>query len=259
MKQVLFFLLLCFSNALCFSQEVTDISTDRPDQTETATTVPLKSLQIETGLTNEFSIFSRVYSNGTLLRYGLLNNFELRLEPELVCIPHDEYSNPKPKADIGIVPLGIGGKYHLSRESGIFPEFGIIASSAILPLCSPVFQIDFIPLKLNAAFSNTLSETFSLGYNLGIECDGENPRLLFFYTVSLGIALSSKLGSFVETFGLFSEDFVSESKIDAGFTYKIKPLVQLDLSGGLSTFEGIYINRYPRNPFVSIGFSFRTK
>ena len=57
-----------------------DLVTDRPDQTESSITVPFKSLQIETGFIKEKQgENTNLAYNTTLLRYGLLENLELRL------------------------------------------------------------------------------------------------------------------------------------------------------------------------------------
>ena len=61
-----------------------DIITDRPDATESSTTVSLGSLQVETGAFytsfEENNIKQEVFGyNTTLLRYGILKNLEFRL------------------------------------------------------------------------------------------------------------------------------------------------------------------------------------
>ena len=68
------------------AQEATtpDLITDRPDATEAPTVVPTGSLQVETGgfytSFEENDIKQEVFTyNTTLLRYGILDNLELRL------------------------------------------------------------------------------------------------------------------------------------------------------------------------------------
>lgn len=76
---LIFFLINLLFIPEIYSQKLV---TDRPDQTESAVTVPLNSLQIETGFLYEGvketeSVFDN-YSIGALLRYGILDNIELR-------------------------------------------------------------------------------------------------------------------------------------------------------------------------------------
>ena len=64
--------------------DVPDLVTDRPDQTESSLTVPRKTFQIETGFVFEkFNYDQYEFENWgiatTLIRYGLLDNLELRL------------------------------------------------------------------------------------------------------------------------------------------------------------------------------------
>jgi len=66
------------------SWSVPDLITDRPDQTESSSTVPKNSLQIETGViyenfSNDNTEFQNLGLGTTLLRYGVWGNFELRL------------------------------------------------------------------------------------------------------------------------------------------------------------------------------------
>ena len=78
--------LLFFELALLSQSEV-PLITDRPDQTESAVTVPKKSLQIETGAVYEFDRIGSteirsLHFAKTLFRYGVTDCLELRLDTE---------------------------------------------------------------------------------------------------------------------------------------------------------------------------------
>jgi len=84
---ILFTFYISISISTIFSQEKTNpgtLVTDRPDATEAPTLVPKGYLQIETGALyedageNQFKQKTTTF-NTTLLRYGLLDNFELRV------------------------------------------------------------------------------------------------------------------------------------------------------------------------------------
>jgi hypothetical protein len=84
MRVFLIFFLIAFSLIVKAQYETIELITDRPDQTESSAAVPHKSLQIETGFVmenneTEFIEQKSFAYNTTLLRYGLLENFELRL------------------------------------------------------------------------------------------------------------------------------------------------------------------------------------
>jgi len=76
MKKIIF--LLFISNSL-FAQD--DIVTDRPDATESALTIPFKSMQIETGITYSSEQNTENYTLPEyLIRIGISKFLELRLE-----------------------------------------------------------------------------------------------------------------------------------------------------------------------------------
>ena len=90
-KHLTLLLLLCLSFEL-FAQDdnsnsegtIPGMITDRPDATESPKTVPFKMFQIETGglysSNKDQGIKTELLNfNNTLLRYGLLEKFELRL------------------------------------------------------------------------------------------------------------------------------------------------------------------------------------
>ena len=85
MKNIALFSLL-FLSLYCYSQETEPIQTDRPDQTETPAIVPKGMFQVETG----FSFQKNNKNNNTntlpstLWKYGVNENFELRLITEFV-------------------------------------------------------------------------------------------------------------------------------------------------------------------------------
>lgn len=84
MRTKLILVLIIISGYVKAQVIVPDLITDRPDQTESSAIVPLKSLQIETGFVMEKDetdlIKQKSFAyNTTLLRFGLLENLELRL------------------------------------------------------------------------------------------------------------------------------------------------------------------------------------
>ncbi len=85
MKTYLFVGFTLIVTLVAMAQEgIPELITDRADQTESSSPVPLKSLQIETGFMlekdhNESRKVKNTTYNTTLLRYGLLSAFELRL------------------------------------------------------------------------------------------------------------------------------------------------------------------------------------
>jgi hypothetical protein len=270
MKQISFVIfLLSFNLGVNFAQEQNSIPsnpapswsgdeliTDRPDQTESSSTVPQKTLQIETGFVLEnFSYDNIEFQNlglgTTLLRYGVWDNFELRLG--------SYYQQSKVKSndlDIdstqsGMGPILAGFKVYVIEEKGIRPEISILADLTL----NKVGKLDYRPtytystIKISA--SHTLSDFFSLGYNLGFASDGENANGLFVYSLVLGMSITDKFGGFAEIYGTSAEGDDPHTRADAGFTYLLRPNLQLDISGGTGL-DG-EVNMY----FVSTGITWR--
>ena len=85
MKTLISFLLLLIS-LVGYTQNIEPIQADRPDQTETPAIVPIGMFQVETGFTfQKNDKKSNLFSLPTTLwKYGVNENFELRLITEFI-------------------------------------------------------------------------------------------------------------------------------------------------------------------------------
>ena len=78
------FLIIPWIFTMAQNDSIAELITDRPDATESSSTVPKNTLQIEMGFirdqmsSSEFEI-NTIGIATTLLRYGVWDNFELRL------------------------------------------------------------------------------------------------------------------------------------------------------------------------------------
>ena len=98
--------------------------TDRPDQTESSSTIPLRHLQIESGF-----IFEKVspeetntYYNATLLRFGLLKGFEIRVGMDYAQNKINDSISDEWITTSGFSPLSVGGKIQVTHEKGWIPR-----------------------------------------------------------------------------------------------------------------------------------------
>lgn len=154
--------------------EVSELITDRPDQTELSSVVPHKSLQIETGfvLENDETDLIKQKSfayNTTLLRYGLLENFELRLGMEYlgeeVFIKNTDTTN----TFSGLSPINTGLKVKIADEDGWKPEIAFLGGLVLPFTANEDFKPEYTAQNIRFSFAHTLSDRFSIGYNLGAE------------------------------------------------------------------------------------------
>jgi hypothetical protein len=261
MKKILLFLsLIIISTHLIFSQnkdkQVPDIITDRPDQTESAAIVPLSMLQVETGFVYEgdetdFVERTNTTFNTTLLRYGLFKNAELRMGMEYLEESMKIKSAGLSSSVIGFGPLYTGIKVKITEEKGAVPEMAILGSLTWPATADENLKPSYVAPAMRLAFAHTLSENLSLGYNLGAEWNGEVPDASYYYSLALGIGLTSKIGAFVESYGFLYEEFKPDHKADAGFTYLLSRNFQIDLSGGIG------LSEISPDYFVGFGLSYR--
>jgi len=233
-----------------------DLITDRPDQTESSTTVPKNTLQIETGIVfenfkNDQMEFENLGLGTTLLRYGVWDNFELRLG--------SYYQQSKAQSDYfdvdstqsGMGPILAGFKVYVVEEKGIRPEIAILADLTLNSVGNLSYRPSYTYSTIKVSAAHTLSNFFSLGYNLGIASDGEAPNSFFVYSLVVGMSLAERLGGFAELYGSSPEGGYPNTRIDGGLTYLIRHNLQVDLSGGMGL--GSDVDFY----FVSCGITWR--
>jgi hypothetical protein len=246
MKYLLFLFFFVFSYAGC-AQNIEPIQADRPDQTETPSLVPKGMFQLEAGFS-----YQRNRANSTSLalpsalwKYGVNENFELRLITELAV--DKDYDNQTS----GINPILIGCKIKIAEEKGIFPKTSLIGHMSIPNAASTPYKAEFYAPEFRFVMQHTLSERFSLSYNLGSEWDGISSEPTFIYTLTTGCAITKKLGSYVELFGFVPQKQTANHSFDGGITYLITNDFMLDLSSGVGLTE------LAPNYYCAFGFSFR--
>lgn len=229
-----------------FAQELV---TDRPDQTESAVTVPLGSLQIETGFLYENSkegnlTFDNYSIAGTLFRYGLFEKIELRIGTTYIINKAGGYS------ETGFGDFLLGTKINFLTEDSAPFDFGLMLHTSV-PVGNKSFNPDKFEPELIAAFSKSLSDLFSFSANAGGFHDSSVDDIIYLYTAALGFGFTDKFGGYIEVFGNFSNALYPIHYYDGGFTFLLNDNVQLDIFAG-SSFTG-NINYW----FIGTGISFR--
>lgn len=222
-----------------------ELITDRPDQTESAFTVPPKKFQLELGAAygeqrddSTETIFQSIPQ--ALLRLGLTRGFEIRLG--IPGLEIEESNSATGSTDTrGLVDATIGFKVVIEEERGWIPQTAFLGT-LIVPSGDNELTRDRADPAFRFVFSNTLSSRLSLGYNLGMvwltasDEQGVTDTLSYFdWTVALGISAGNRVGYFVEVFGLspIEGDRGSITAFDTGVTYLLTPRLQLDASGSI--------------------------
>ena len=152
---------------------------------------------------------------------------------------------------MGLLPLTVGFKAGLLEEKGLIPKTSFIGHITTAGAGSNDFKTSYIAPSFRFTMQHTLSQKISIAYNLGAEWDGETPRPTYIYTLTTGIALSERVGGFVELYGFAPVHDKADHRFDGGLTCLLNNDLMIDLSAGVGL-----TNNAP-DYFVSLGLSCR--
>lgn len=234
--------------------QVEKIDTDRPDQTESAVTVPKKWFQFEAGFGKQVNNANETeFQHPTLLsKYGITKTIELRLITTYTTI--NDYSTPGIKESYaGISPVEVGAKIALWEEKGFLPKTSLIFHFAVPKLASGKFKAGKLAPNFRFSMQHTVSDLVGIGYNLGAGWDGFSNKATWVYTFAPGFNISEKWYGYVEAFGSISKENKPEHNLDAGVACYISRDLKVDLSSGFG------ISKEAPDWYVAIGASFRFK
>tara|TARA_B110000902_G_scaffold83081_1_gene98646 strand:- start:162 stop:875 length:714 start_codon:yes stop_codon:yes gene_type:complete len=213
MKKILLLFLLLASSFI-HSQ----ISTDRPDQTEASTVLPKNILQIESG----FSFDEKKIINN-LFRFGLSKSVEIRLNTNYIFMDSPDGKNIS-SPQFGDIEIGAKIQIYKSIENLTTVAF---LSHLSIPTASDYYTSDGYGTLNRILISHDLSKTLSLGYNLGYnKVYGSSGA--FVYTLAIAKSIGY-WGIYAELFGENSRK-ESPNSYDLGLTYLLKENIQFDIS-----------------------------
>ncbi|MDG1728949.1 MAG: transporter [Algibacter sp.] len=247
--------LFFIKSLLSFSQQdnnaLNALITDRPDATESPSTIPAGYVQVETGTFYESfkddAIKNESYTlNTTLVRLGLLDNLELRVgwdfvESKIKGLDH---------VMSGFNPLLLGAKIAISEEKGGMPEIGFLSHLYLPFTAGNDYKPETTGVDFRFAFAHTLNEKSSLSYNLGAQWGDDSPEAAYIYSLSYGYSITDKLGAYAELYGDLPENNKANHLWNTGFTYLLSNNFQLDATVGSSITKG-------QDILLSGGISFR--
>ncbi|MGE3799662.1 MAG: transporter [Candidatus Kapaibacterium sp.] len=235
-----------------------ELVTDRPDQTESASTIAPGSVQIEAGVeisVNEFVDISggadstdtekKLTAPALLVRVGLFDGVELRIGGSWISQNFDPRNDcrqtifPLPPCNYysdlsGLGDISVGGKVRLMKGDGLSPQVALLAHLT-LPVGADGIAPEVLVPDIRLAMAHDLSETFSLGYNIGGAWEDEEFTGL--YTVALGLGLTDAFGCFFELYGNGPWEENPEHSFDSGLTWLVTNNVQLDIASGIGLTE----------------------
>ena len=242
MRTLIVFTVLILLGFVGISQEIV---TDRPDQTESSSTLGKADLQLETGLLFMGSDHGNIdYFTGpsTLVRIGLMKGFELRIVTQYEDL---KYNGANMQDVKGWSDLQLGAKIQLLQNEGN-TEIAFL-SHIVLPTAKTELTNDELGMINKLAISHDLGDKFGLGYNIGYDYMGSTHQLTF--SLAFGIGLAKNLGMYLEPYGSYAEGGSFESNFNTGFTFLLNSNLQLDASYGFGLNHSMN--------YLGIGFSWK--
>ncbi len=221
--------LFCSCSISLYGQSIV---TDRPDQTESSSTVPKGSFQIESGIhitINEQSSLAerQILLPTNLFRIGISNSVELRVVNQLE-IYQSHFSE---RNIVGMSDLQLGAKFFLLENEQKATQIAFLAH-IVIPSGTSHFKGDNFRSINKLAVSHQVNDNFGIAYNLGYNFI-EKEKGDFTYTLAFGFGLTDRVSVYIEPYGEFVNLDEHISSFDTGFTYLLKDNVQLDFSFGM--------------------------
>mgnify|MGYP000888606828 CR=1 FL=1 len=244
------------------------IETDRPDFTESPNVVPKGALQVETGFVLQNDKESVVAGsmegyrklrtttfNTTLLRYGITDKLEARLNWNAEEIKVTEFSHPliNPAPSMfdpvnGVGPIFIGLKANLYQSEKV--SIGMLSHLYLPWAATTNNKASFVAPEFLIPCSIDITDRIGIAFQYGLTWDGETPNPITSYTFALGIGLTDQLSFYFEPYGFLTNSGDELHLINGGFTYLVNDNLQLDLTGGVG------LNEIAPDNFVNAGVSF---
>jgi len=258
---ILTIIIIFFNSLMVVSQEQPDIDNiiaERPGVTNPPQTVDLKKLQIESGFyyesdkikNTDIKTDNYLYPT-TLLRYGLLKNFELRLQVDIAGISTSTTGSNRISAS-GLNPFIIGGKIYVCEQKKLRPETGFVFGLTLPFTGKQEFRPKYITPAMAFYCLNTINNKWNIGYNIGMQWNGNDANPVYNLSICPGYNFSGKVSGFAEIYSSYLSGEIPDYRCDAGLTYTPIPNLQLDVYGGPG------ISGPTNNYFISAGISFRT-
>lgn len=220
-------------------EHMREMSTDRPDTTESPITVDAGHVQIESsvfdyGRTKQGGLEEEVFTYGAMnLKLGLLNNVDIQFvfDAYTEARTRDTATNTTETVE-GFSDLQVRLKINLWGNEGgrtalaFFPFIKIPTGSDL--------SNDHVEGGLILPMSIELTDRLGLGlmFETDVVYDDESRgyEAEFVHTAVLGLSVTEKLGAFVEYVGVTgSTGFDYQASAVAGFTYGVSDDLQLDL------------------------------
>jgi len=219
------------------------LHSDRPDFTETSTTVGRGVTQLEMGYTyrQDANDGERTHSHRypeMLCRVGVMADWlELRLAWNYAHEPGVP-AQPLP-GQHGAEDLYVGAKVALTPQESILPEIAV-TPQMLVPTGADEFTAGEVLPGINWLYGWDITDRLSFAgssqCNRALDEETDAPFLLLAQSFTVGISLSEHLGNYYEWFVLVPDGADSQSTehyFNGGFTIPVTLNLQLDVRAGI--------------------------
>lgn len=234
-----------------------EMATDRPDVTESSSTVGSGVLQIEAGYTylqdctagqlNQSHSFPEV-----LLRYGTPADWlELRFASNI------SHQKAETTSFTGTEDLYFGAKLGLTLQEGLYPEMALVPQMTI-PSGSGTLTAGKLLPGVNWLYgwdiNDAVSTAGSTQFNFSVDEESGKDYTEWTQTWTVGFALHDQIGAYTEWFAFIphaSDSARTEHYANCGLTFQATDNIQWDIRTGMG------LNDAAADWFSGIGLSIR--
>ncbi len=244
-----------------------NLVTDRPDFTESTEAIPVGRFQLEMGYTftydREDDVRTRDHTAPELLlRMGVVDNFELRFAwaGYSYTETRDTARNSAGRRvsdevwDQGANDFELGFKLKIAEQDGLRPNLAILGAMSFPTGSNNISPGDVEPL-LGLLWAYDLSDDVGLAgqFLVGTPVEDGRRYVQSAASLSLGVSLTERLGTYVEYFGIYHNTRESDCAhtVNSGFTYLINNNLQFDIRAGVG------LNEEADDFFAGAGLSWR--
>ncbi|MGJ9419828.1 transporter [Massilia sp. CMS3.1] len=221
------------------------IATDRPDFVESSDVVGKGRLQVETSALLERDksdgARARALSTPTLLRVGVTDAVELRVETDGRSVVRDMDRNGQRSTTAAWNDTSVGMKWHAADGGGTLPSVGVLLH-ADLPSGTRAVRGQGVRPSLRVVGEWELPAGMSLGVMPGVGVERNDAGARYRYGI-LGVVVGKELGERVRGFAEIAmpqiahvRDGGTQASFDIGAAWLLSDTVQLDtmLARGLN-------------------------
>ena len=233
LKLFTFIFLFMVSSGLSAQElDVTDYA-GRPGVAEGSEMLPKGKLMWEVGadyyyIADEFADYNFWTLHNSFLRYGLTKTTEVYAGFNIM---HGELEEDEWKTGLGTVY--VGGKFRICEKNGLIPEAAFV-TYLILPVGKKEFRVNEVAPMLHLAFTHTLSQRMDLGYDFGLEWDGDSEKPIAAANLWMAYQLASRFGLYAESVNHFRKHDKPTFDVGLGFTWKLNRRIVFDVFGQMS-------------------------